>query len=124
MYDLLIRGGLLVDGRKAAPFRADLAVKENRIAKIAPDIHGEAAEVIDATGMMVSPGFIDVHTHDDIVFDRDPLNEPKLRQGVTTAIVGNCGFGVAPAVGECRQDLIDYNTPILGRGGGDEGAAV
>lgn len=114
MYDLLIRGGLLVDGTKAAPFRADLAVKENRIAKIAPDIHGEAAEVIDATGMMVSPGFIDVHTHDDIVFDRDPLNEPKLRQGVTTVIVGNCGFGVAPAVGECRQDLIDYNTPILG----------
>lgn len=115
MYDLLIKGGLVADGTgDTPPFRADLAVAGQRIVKLAPDIREAAAKTIDASGMIVSPGFIDVHTHDDIVFDRDPLNEPKLRQGVTTVIVGNCGFGVAPAASACRRDLIDYNTPILG----------
>lgn len=114
MYDLLIRNGIVVDGTGRKAYRADLAVEGERIVRIASSVTEPAKVTIEAEDLMVCPGFIDVHTHDDIVFDHDPLNLPKLSQGVTTVIVGNCGFGVAPAAEECRQELIDYNTPILG----------
>ncbi len=114
MYDLLIKNGLLIDGTGAKGRMADIAVTGDTIVKVAERIDGEAKEVIDAGGQIVSPGFIDVHTHDDLVFDLDPANMPKLRQGVTTVITGNCGFGAAPFTAQCRQDLIDYNAPIVG----------
>ena len=114
MYDLLIKNGFLIDGTGEKGYYGDLAVVGERIVKIAETISDEAKIVIDAEGKMVSPGFIDVHTHDDLVFDLDPMNTPKLRQGITTVIVGNCGFGSAPAAKHCRQDLAAYNAPILG----------
>lgn len=114
MYDILIKNGWIVDGTGKKKFQGDLAIKEDRIAKISDKIDEQAKMVIYADGKIVSPGFIDVHTHDDLVFDLDPWNEAKLRQGVTTVITGNCGFGAAPATEMCREDLIAYNAPILG----------
>lgn len=114
MYDVLIKNGLIIDGTGKNGYIGDLAVLGEKIVKIAENIREEARYVIDAGEKIVCPGFIDVHTHDDLVFDIDSMDFPKLRQGVTTVITGNCGFGAAPSSENCRKDLIDYNAPILG----------
>ncbi|HWQ93867.1 MAG TPA: D-aminoacylase [Clostridia bacterium] len=88
-FDLLIRNGRIVDGTGNPAYFADLAIKDGRIAAI-EKISGPADEVIDATGLVVAPGFIDVHTHADDV-DEAPLAENFVRMGVTTLVVGNCG---------------------------------
>ena len=96
MFDLIIRGGTIVDGTGAARFRGDIAVRGGRIARIAPTIDEAAAEVIDATGRVVTPGFVDIHTHYDGQVSWDDLLEPTSGHGVTTIVMGNCGVGFAP----------------------------
>ena len=95
-YDIIIRGGEVIDGTGAPRYRADLAVREGRIAAIGA-VEGNAARTIDAAGRIVAPGFIDVHAHDDAAVLSTPMDF-KLMQGVTTDIVGNCGAGIAPAL--------------------------
>ncbi|MDN3222105.1 N-acyl-D-amino-acid deacylase family protein [Pseudomonas nunensis] len=91
----LIRNATLIDGTGAAPFIGDLAVVDGRIHAIG-DLSGlEALNVIDAGGKILSPGFIDVHTHDDLALINQPAMLPKICQGVTTVIVGNCGISAA-----------------------------
>jgi N-acyl-D-amino-acid deacylase len=96
MFDLLIRGGTVVDGTGAPSRIADVAVTNGRIVQVAATIVGEAAEEIDATGKLVTPGFIDIHTHYDGQISWDTLLEPSSGHGVTTVVVGNCGVGFAP----------------------------
>jgi N-acyl-D-aspartate/D-glutamate deacylase len=96
MFDLLIRGGTVVDGTGAPARVADVAVTNGRIVQVAATIVGEAAEEIDATGKLVTPGFIDIHTHYDGQISWDTLLEPSSGHGVTTVVVGNCGVGFAP----------------------------
>jgi N-acyl-D-aspartate/D-glutamate deacylase len=96
MYDLLIRNGTIVDGTGRPAYVADLAVRDGRIVEIGPALDGDAAEVIDATGLLVTPGFVDIHTHYDGQVTWDPLLEPSASHGVTTVIMGNCGVGFAP----------------------------
>jgi N-acyl-D-aspartate/D-glutamate deacylase len=96
MFDLLIRGGTVVDGTGAPARIADVAVTNGRIVQVAATIVGEAAEEIDATGKLVTPGFIDIHTHYDGQISWDTLLEPSSGHGVTTVVVGNCGVGFAP----------------------------
>jgi len=96
MVDILIRNGEIVDGSGAMPFHADIAVKDGRIVKIAPDIGEEAAEIIDAAGKQVAPGFIDCHTHSDRIVFSGSDSENFLLQGVTTQIAGNCGTSPTP----------------------------
>jgi len=96
MFDLIVKGGTVVDGTGAPRFRADVAVKDGVIVEVAPAIVGEAREVIDATGSIVTPGFVDVHTHYDGQVSWDTLLEPSSCHGVTTVVVGNCGVGFAP----------------------------
>jgi N-acyl-D-aspartate/D-glutamate deacylase len=96
MLDLLIRGGLVVDGTGAAPRVADVAVSGGRIAGVAPDIEGPAGEEIDGRGLIVTPGFVDIHTHYDGQITWDPLLAPSSAHGVTTVLNGNCGVGFAP----------------------------
>jgi N-acyl-D-amino-acid deacylase len=94
-YDVVIRGGTVYDGTGAAGVRADVAVRGDRIAAVAVIAERGAAE-LDASGLAVAPGFIDVHSHDDYAVVLDPPIPFKVMQGVTTDIVGNCGSGVAP----------------------------
>jgi N-acyl-D-amino-acid deacylase len=94
VHDLLIRSGLLVDGDREA-WNDDIAVDGGRIAAVGRGL-GPAREVIDAAGLLVAPGFVDIHTHSDFTLPRRPQAEAKLRQGVTTDVTGNCGFSPFP----------------------------
>src|ERR1043166_2835657 len=95
-WSLLFRGGAVIDGSGAPARRADVAVEGDRIAAVAPSLSGQAARVIDATGKVVAPGFIDMHSHSDLFYFACPSAESKIRQGVTTEVVGMCSFSQAP----------------------------
>src|SRR6185503_1583124 len=85
-----------VDGSGAPARRADVAVEGERIAAVGPQLSGQADRVIDAAGKTVSPGFIDMHSHSDLFYFACPSAESKIRQGVTTEVVGMCSFSQAP----------------------------
>jgi N-acyl-D-aspartate/D-glutamate deacylase len=106
--DLLIRGGHVVDGTGAPGREADVAVRDGRIAAIETRSSRPARRVIDAPGQVVAPGFIDIHTHSDFTLPLNPRAESKIRQGVTTEVVGNCGFSVAPALPGRAEMLREY----------------
>ncbi len=95
MHDLIIRNGTIVDGAGAAPFRGDIAISGDRIAAVGA-VTGPARREIDADGLIVTPGWVDIHTHYDGQATWDPLLAPSSWHGVTTAIMGNCGVGFAP----------------------------
>ena len=96
LYDLIIRDALVIDGSDQPGFRADVAIREGRIQRIGSLDGVSAIEEINAAGRVLAPGFIDVHTHDDTVVIRKPQMLPKISQGVTTVIVGNCGISASP----------------------------
>ena len=109
-YDLLIKNGLLVDGSGQPGYYGDVAVAQGHIAAIGK-VDGPATEVIDATGLVVCPGFIDVHTHYDAQLFWDPLATPSSWHGFTSVFMTNCGFGLAP----CKPEDRDYITRMLGK---------
>lgn len=100
MNKIIIRGGKLVDGQGAPAYLADVLIEGDRISAIGEIEGHKDAEVIDATGLIVAPGLIDVHTHDDMAVIDSPEMLAKVSQGVTTVIVGNCGVSLAPYRGE------------------------
>jgi len=106
--DLLIRGGHVVDGTGAPGRDADVSVRGGRIAAIEPRSSRSARRVLDARGLVVAPGLIDIHTHSDFTLPLNPRAESKIRQGVTTEVVGNCGFSVAPALPGRVEMLREY----------------
>jgi N-acyl-D-amino-acid deacylase len=95
---LLLQGGHVIDGTGTSRFRADVRVENGRISEIGADLEVRGATSIDAAGRIVAPGFIDVHTHDDQSVLSSPAMLPKVSQGVTTVVVGNCGISLAPLV--------------------------
>src|SRR5499426_462395 len=95
-WSLLIRGGTVVDGSGSPGQAADVAIEGERIAAVGPRLGGQAERVIDAAGQTVSPGFIDMHSHSDLFYFACPSAESKIRQGVTTEVVGMCSFSQAP----------------------------
>lgn len=105
MYSLVIRGGVLVDGTGAPARQADVAVEGGRVVAIGPDLDA-GREEIDAAGCIVTPGWVDVHTHYDAQATWDPWLTPSGWHGVTTVVMGNCGVGFAPARPEQRGWLI------------------
>src|SRR5499426_3956471 len=108
-WSLLIKGGTVIDGSGAPGVAADVAVEGDRIAAVGRGLSGDASRVIDATGLMVTPGFIDSHSHSDLVYETCPSAESKVRQGVTTEVVGMCGFSpgpIAPGMQEAVRNWI------------------
>ncbi|TMG76352.1 MAG: hypothetical protein E6H75_08440 [Betaproteobacteria bacterium] len=110
-YDIVIRGGTVFDGGGSPGERADVAIREGRIAAVAPALSGDASRAIDAEGLAVAPGFIDIKTHSDFTLPINPRAESKVRQGVTTEIVGHCGFSVAPCLPGKVELLKGYLAP-------------
>jgi len=104
-FDLRIAGGVVVDGTGAPGVRADVAVSGGRVVAVGAEAAGPAARTIDAEGMVVAPGFVDIHTHYDAQILWDPMLTISPWHGVTTAVMGSCGFGVAPTRPEHR-DLV------------------
>jgi N-acyl-D-aspartate/D-glutamate deacylase len=96
MFDLKIIGGTIVDGTGRPAFTGDVAIEGGVIVAVDAPIDGDAAEVIDASGCIVTPGFVDIHTHYDGQATWDPVLDPSASHGVTTVVVGNCGVGFAP----------------------------
>ena len=105
-FDLVIRNGTVIDGTGAAPIEADIAISGNRIAAIGT-IAGSGAEEIDARGKLVTPGFVDIHTHYDAQAVWDSHLAPSSWHGVTTAVIGNCGVGFAPCKPADREKLVE-----------------
>jgi N-acyl-D-aspartate/D-glutamate deacylase len=101
-YDLIVKNGTVIDGSGGAPYPADIAVSEGKIAAIGR-IRESARRTIDAQGQVVSPGFVDGHTHMDAQIFWDPIGSCSCYHGVTTAVMGNCGFTLAP----CSEDQAD-----------------
>jgi N-acyl-D-aspartate/D-glutamate deacylase len=106
MHDLIIRGGTLVDGTGGQAFTADVAVKNGRVLEVG-QISASAKRTIDADGLLVTPGWVDIHTHYDGQVSWDPYLSPSSWHGVTTAVMGNCGVGFAPAHAHQREWMME-----------------
>ena len=96
MFDLIIRGGSVVNGRGGEPVIADVAIDGDRIVEVGGNL-GEAREIVDASGCYVTPGFVDIHTHYDGQATWDAEMAPSSWHGVTTVVMGNCGVAVGPS---------------------------
>src|SRR5262249_34303562 len=121
-YDLVVRGGTVIDGTGAASFEADVAVTGVPILAVGRG-RGRGAEGIDARGMLVTPGFVDIHTHYDGQATWDERLTPSSLHGVTTVVMGNCGVGFAPCRAEDHDRLVrlmegveDIPFPVLAEG--------
>ena len=104
-HDLVVRGGLVADGRGGEPVAADVAVDHGTITAVGA-VEGRGTEEIDATGLLVTPGFVDIHTHYDGQATWDERMTPSSWHGVTTAVMGNCGVGFAPVRPDAHPRLI------------------
>ncbi|CAB4615059.1 unannotated protein [freshwater metagenome] len=96
MFDLKITNGTIVDGTGSPSYVGDIAIKDGVVVEIGAGVHDDALETIDATGLVVAPGFVDIHTHYDGQATWDPVLDPSASHGVTTVVIGNCGVGFAP----------------------------
>ena len=105
MHDFVIRNARIADGLGGPLIEGDLAVKDGRIAAVGK-VEGRGAEEIDARGQVLAPGVIDVHTHYDAQLTWDPTASPSPALGVTTVVIGNCGFGIAPATPDVRDTIL------------------
>ena len=117
MYSLLIKNGKVIDGTGNPWFYADLGIDDERIVKIGQIEEAESERIIDAKGLIVSPGFIDQHSHAELIFaSNDPLKylQGRIRQGITTEVLGNCGISVAPVSGQSKvlmKSFVEWMAP-------------
>ena len=102
-FDTLIKGGMIIDGSRSPRYRGDIAIKDGVIAEIGHIEAHRATKVLDADGMIVAPGFVDLHTHYDAQVFWDPYCSISSWHGITTVVIGNCGFGFAPVAPEARE---------------------
>ena len=119
MVDLVLKNGIVVDGARTAPYKADVCVKDGLICGILNEFSGEAKEILDVSGLVVCPGFIDLHTHSDASPLVDYEVESKLFQGVTFELTGNCGISALPSSERYESEIHDYFTKSIGQPMGD-----
>lgn len=110
MHDTVLRGGVIVDGLGAPPRPGDVAIDHGQVSALGEV--GKGAEELDIRGLVVSPGFIDIHTHSDFTLFNNPLAPHAVLQGVTTEVIGNCGFSLAPISDEYRTDFEELVRPL------------
>ena len=122
MYDLILKGGLVIDGTRAEPYCANICIQDGRIAKITREAVTDAGQVLDVEGLAVTPGFIDIHSHSDSVPFSKKISDSKAMQGVTLELTGNCGSSQFPVFGKheeiansfvCLEDYIAAAQPTL-----------
>ena len=106
MGDLLVKGGTVIDGTGAPGFAADVRVRDGRIVEVGPDLEPAGETVVDATGAVVTPGFIENHTHVDPALFWDPFIDPTPQHGVTTVLAGNCSLSLFPLDAEMREEAV------------------
>jgi N-acyl-D-amino-acid deacylase len=111
---LLIRGARIIDGTGAPWFAADLRIRDGRIAETGPSLSVDGADIVDADGRYLAPGFIDAHCHDDLICLREPDRIEKAMQGVTTLVVGNCSFSLYPRTPDSAEQLRQHFSTLLG----------
>ena len=116
MFDVLIENGEIIDGSGQEGFRADVGILNGKIAAIGNLKGQEAAERVEAAGLTVTPGFVDIHCHSDSVLFKTPREQSKILQGVTTETIGNCGLSAAP-VNPDTLDLLQKYTAAIFAGG-------
>lgn len=112
MFDIIIKNAYVIDGTGSPRFKADIGIEGSKIAKIGDLKSEKAVRIIDAFGLVASPGFIDMHSHSDFTLLINPRAESKIRQGITTEVIGNCGGSAAP-LNETIKEEIRKTTPIL-----------
>ena len=112
-YDVLVKDGKVIDGTGSPWFKADIAISDGRIVKIGR-IVGEADLVIDANGLVVSPGWVDFHSHSDLTLLRYPHADSDLIQGATLVVTGNCGFSASPIIGDLAKEIMRERADELG----------
>ena len=113
MHDVLIKGATVYDGTGAPGIRADVALRDGRISALGRSTEG-ARETVDADGLALMPGIVDVHTHYDAQLTWDPTLSPSSSLGVTTAVLGNCGFGIAPCPAAMRETMVKNLSEVEG----------
>jgi N-acyl-D-amino-acid deacylase len=116
MFDIIIKNAHVIDGTGTQRFKADIGIEDSKIVKIGNLQSEKAAQVIDASGLTASPGFIDMHSHSDLTLLINPKAESKIRQGITTEVIGNCGSSAAP-LNEILREEIRKTTPIVEEAG-------
>ena len=110
-FDLVLRGGRVIDGTRMPGFLGDVAIKDGLIAEIGT-VSGKGSKEIDAQGLIVAPGFIDVHTHYDAQLNWDPYASQSCWHGVTSIVISACGFGFAPCRPEDRERAMRRMTRV------------
>ncbi|MDH5792177.1 MAG: amidohydrolase family protein, partial [Candidatus Bathyarchaeota archaeon] len=113
MYDLVIKGGKVLDGAGNPWFKADVAVAEGKIIEVG-DLGTDADRIIGAKGLVVAPGFIDTHSHSDLMLIAEPDARQKIMQGITTEVIGQDGLGEAPIREELVEDWRRYLSGLNG----------
>ncbi|MCP4718389.1 MAG: amidohydrolase family protein, partial [Desulfobacteraceae bacterium] len=112
MADLLIKNASIIDGSGADAFQADLVVSNGMITHVDSDIDMACPHIIDGSGLVVCPGFIDIHTHSDFTLLLEPLAQSRVRQGVTTEVTGNCGGSPGPILAAGQDAFMEYMTDL------------
>ena len=114
MFDLIIKNGKVIDGSGDNEFTADVGIKDGKIAAVGVTDGAEAAEVYDASGKYVTPGFIDIHRHADAAALRGEFGEAELAQGLTTVVNGQCGLSLNPCPEKYKEEILSFLEPIIG----------